>query len=213
MVALHYDMNDNKRHDSNSLVLSDLYPDPKSLPSPSMLREPIPSVNLSQLEPGKYVSTTARIAFLRTAERHDALGEKVVFTGVLEDTAGKVSFVSHKIAFPLIRDSVYNINSAYVHEFPDRSLLLVITEFTKLESKNVEDIREYTWVPKISDIKRPLVELIEKARFSYLPLKLASKYRMLRLIDNRITYELLRRDFVIPNKRIFYLIVKTVKKF
>ena len=38
-----------------------------------------------------------------------------------------------------------------------------------------------------------LVELIEKARFSYLPMKLASKYRMLRLIDSRITYELLKK--------------------
>ena len=63
------------------------------------------------------------------------LGEKVVFTGVLEDSKSKVSFVSHKIAYPLIRDSIYNINSAYVHEFPDRSLLLVITEFTKLEQR------------------------------------------------------------------------------
>ena len=42
------------------------------------------------------------------------------------------------------------------------------------------------------------VEMVEKARFSYLPLKLASKYRMLRLIDSRITYELLKRDFVVP---------------
>jgi DNA polymerase family B len=51
----------------------------------------------------------------------------------------------------------------------------------------------------IDDIS--LVELIEKARFSYLPLKLASKYRMLRLIESRITYELLKRDFVIPNRK------------
>ena len=45
------------------------------------------------------------------------------------------------------------------------------------------------------------VELVEKARFSYLPLKLASKYGMLRLIDSRITYELLKRDFVVPKRR------------
>ncbi len=51
----------------------------------------------------------------------------------------------------------------------------------------------------IEDIS--LAELIEKARFSYLPLKLASKYGMLRLIDSRITYELLKRDFVIPKKK------------
>jgi hypothetical protein len=29
-------------------------------------------------------------------------------------------------------------------------------EFTKLEPKNVDDIREYTWLPKIGDINRPV---------------------------------------------------------
>jgi hypothetical protein len=154
--ALHYDMNDENNRKSGSLILSDLYPDPKTLPAPPALREPIPTVTLSELEPGKYMSTAARIAYLRTAERHDALGTKVVFTGVLEDAKSKVSFVSHKIAYPLIRDLVYNINSAYVHEFPDRSLLLIMTEFTKLDPKNVEDPREFTWVPKIGDIHRPV---------------------------------------------------------
>jgi hypothetical protein len=155
--AVHYSKYDDEPgHNSSSQVLGDLYPDPRTLPAPPVLRQPIPSVTLAELEPGKYMSTTARIAYLRTAERHDALGEKVVFTGVLEDSLSKVSFVSHKIAYPLIRDSVYNIHSAYIHEFPDRSLLLVITEFTKLDPKNVEDIREYTWVPKIGDISRPV---------------------------------------------------------
>jgi DNA polymerase elongation subunit (family B) len=46
-----------------------------------------------------------------------------------------------------------------------------------------------------------LLELIEKARFSYLPLRLVSKYGMLRLIDSRITYELLQRNYVIPTKK------------
>lgn len=46
-----------------------------------------------------------------------------------------------------------------------------------------------------------LVELLEKARFSYLPLKLASKYGMLRLIDSRITYELIQKDFVVPKRQ------------
>ena len=155
MVALHYDKNDDNRN-SRSQILSDLYPDPRSIPAPTALREPIPSVTLSELEPGKYISTTARVAYLRTAERQDVLGEKVVFTGVLEDSKSKVSFVSHKISYPLIRDSIYNIRSAYVHEFPDRSLLLVITEFTKLDAKNIENIREFIWVPKIGDIIRPV---------------------------------------------------------
>ena len=156
MVALHYDMNDDNKRRSNLQILSDLYPDPRTLPIPSALREPIPSVTLSELEPGKYISKNERISYIRTAERHDALGEKVVFTGVLEDSKSKVSFVSHKISYPLIRDSVYNINSAYVHEFPDRSLLLVITEFTKLNPKNVEDVRDYMWIPKIGSINRPV---------------------------------------------------------
>ena len=155
--TIHYSENDDEtRRNSSPQILSDLYPDPKSLPTLPALREPTPSVTLSELEPGKYVSIVARIAYVKTAERHDALGEKVVFTGILEDSRSKVSFVSHKIGYPLIRDSVYNINSAYVHEFPDRSLLLVITEFTKLEPKNVDDIREYTWVPKIGAINRPV---------------------------------------------------------
>jgi hypothetical protein len=51
----------------------------------------------------------------------------------------------------------------------------------------------------IDDIS--IVELVEKARFSYLPLKLASKYRMLKLIDSRITCELLQRDFVVPKRQ------------
>ena len=154
--AIHYNTNDETSHNSSSQILSDLYPDPRTLPAPPALREPIPSVTLSELEAGKYVSTEARIAYIKTVEKHDALGEKVVFTGVLEDAGSKVSFVSHKILFPLIRDSVYKIHSAYVHKFSDRSLLLVITEFTKLEPKNVEDIREFTWVPKIVDINRPV---------------------------------------------------------
>src|SRR5215475_293148 len=156
MVALHYDMNDDDKRRSNLQILSNLYPDPRTLPIPPTLREPIPSVTLSELEPGKYISTAARISYIRTAERHDALGEKMVFTGILEDSKSKVSFVSHKISYPLIRDSVYDIHSAYVHEFPDRSLLLVITEFTKLNPKNVEDVRDYMWIPKIGSINRPL---------------------------------------------------------
>jgi DNA polymerase elongation subunit (family B) len=46
-----------------------------------------------------------------------------------------------------------------------------------------------------------LLELVEKARFSYLPLKFASKYGMIKLIESRITFELLQRSYVIPSKR------------
>ena len=97
---------------------------------------------LSELTPGQYISTTARVAYVRTSERTDALGTKVVFTGIMEDATSKIPFVSHRITYPLIRNSVYRFNSAYVHEFDDKSLLLVITEHTKIEPKNIEDYRE-----------------------------------------------------------------------
>ena len=62
---------------------------------------------LSELIPGQYVSTTARIAYVRTSERTDALGTKVVFTGIMEDATCKISFVSHRVTYPLIRNSIY----------------------------------------------------------------------------------------------------------
>ena len=139
----------------------DYYPDPSTLPLPS--QEPritIAEVTLSDLVPGKYVSATARIVYLRAIEKQDDLGSKVVFSGILEDSAFKVPFVSHRISFPLIRNCVYRFQSAYVHEFPsDKSLLLVITEHTKIIPKDVEDYREFVWNPKIDSIKRPVRSL------------------------------------------------------
>src|SRR4030095_3835788 len=71
-----------------------------------------------------------------------------------------VPFVSHRISFPLIRNCVYRFQSAYVHEFPsDKSLLLVITEHTKIIPKDVEDYREFVWNPRIDSIKRPVRSL------------------------------------------------------
>jgi hypothetical protein len=135
------------------------YPDPSTLPLPS--QEPrIAEVTLSELVPGKYVSTTARVVYLRTIEKQDALGSKVIFSGVLEDSTFKVPFVSHRISYPLIRNCVYKFQSAYVHEFAsERSLLLVITEHTKIQPKDIEDFREYIWKPKIDTIKRPVRSL------------------------------------------------------
>ena len=80
----------------------------------------------------------------------------MVFSGVLEDSTFKIPFVSHRITYPLIRNSVYKFYSAYIHEFEDKSLLLVVTEHTKIEPKNIEDYREFVWAPKIESIKRPV---------------------------------------------------------
>jgi hypothetical protein len=136
-----------------------LYPDPKTIPAPPSpsYQQPIPLVTLSELIPGKYVSTTARIVYVKTVERQDALGTKTIFSGILEDSTFKVPFISHRISYPLIRNSIYKLHSSYVHEFPtDKSLLLVLTEHTKIDSKNVEDYRDFIWKPNIESIKRPV---------------------------------------------------------
>jgi hypothetical protein len=139
----------------------DDYPDPTTLPSPTQeprIKEE--EVILSELVPGKYVSTTARVVFLRAIEKQDSLGTKMIFSGILEDSTFRVPFVSHRISYPLIRNCVYKFQSAYVHEFPsDRSLLLVITEYTKINPKDIEDFREFIWKPKIDSIKRPVRSL------------------------------------------------------
>jgi hypothetical protein len=48
------------------------YPDPRTLPAQPSWQQPRPQLTLSELIPGKYVSATARIVYLKTSERHDA---------------------------------------------------------------------------------------------------------------------------------------------
>ena len=93
----------------------DNYPDPNTLPLPSQ-EQRIADVTLSDLMPGKYVSITARVVYLRAIEKQDALGSKMIFSGILEDSMFKVPFISHRISYPLIRNCVYKFQSAYVHE-------------------------------------------------------------------------------------------------
>jgi hypothetical protein len=138
------------------------YPlDPQTIPVPPSSQQPRPQVTLSELIPGKYVSTAARVVYLKTIERQDALGSKMLFSGILEDSTFKVPFISQRISYPLIRNSVYKFNSAYVYEFSssDKSLLLVITEHIKIDSKNIEDYREFIWSSKLESIKRPVRNL------------------------------------------------------
>jgi hypothetical protein len=131
-------------------------PDLRTLPVQPSWQLPRPQLTLSDLIPGQYVSVTARVVYLRTTERQDALGSKTVFSGMVEDSTFKIPFLSHRITYPLLRNSIYKFYSAYVHEFEDKSLLLIITEHTKIEPKNIEDYREFVWTPKIESIKRPI---------------------------------------------------------
>ena len=114
---------------------------------------------LADLTAKSYVKIVARAVYLKTTERQDQLGTKVIFSGILEDATFKMPFVSHKLNIPWQRDTVYKFDNAYVHEFPDRSLLLVITEFTEWQIKVVDgylEYQQYVWKPKIDKIKRPV---------------------------------------------------------
>jgi 3-methyladenine DNA glycosylase AlkC len=135
------------------------YPSPQSIPRPPSTYEPKPQVALADLTAKSYVKTVGRAVYLKTTERQDELGSKVIFSGILEDATFKMPFVSHKLNIPWQRDTVYKFDNAYVHEFPDRSFLLVITEFTDWQLKIVDGYLEYqqfVWKPKIATIKRPI---------------------------------------------------------
>jgi hypothetical protein len=120
MLKLKWQLMTVMNQDGNIMSSSEiLYPDPRTIPAPPSpsYQKPIPLVTLSELIPGKYVSATARVVFVRTAERQDALGSKTIFSGILEDSTFKVPFVSHRISYPLIRNSIYKFNSSYVMNF------------------------------------------------------------------------------------------------
>ena len=135
------------------------YPKPESIPRPPPTYQPKPQVALADVTPKSYETVVGRVVYLKTTERQDKLGTKVIFTGMLEDSSFRIPFVNHKVNVPWMRDSVYKFNKAYIHEFPDKSLLLVITEFTDWQVVNVDgyfEYQNYIWKPKIDKIKRPI---------------------------------------------------------
>ena len=90
------------RSDNRTGVLSvkKEYPDPRTLPAQPSRQQARPQLTLSELIPGQYISTTARIAYVRTSERTNELGTKVVFTGIMEDATSKIPFASHRVTYP-----------------------------------------------------------------------------------------------------------------
>jgi hypothetical protein len=68
-------------NDIAKTILQKDYPDPQTIPVPPSpsYQQPVPLVTLSELIPGKYVSTTARVVYVKTVERQDALALKQFF--------------------------------------------------------------------------------------------------------------------------------------
>jgi DNA polymerase family B len=106
----------------------------------------------------------------------------VIFNGQSDESFGSY-----------VNENKPDIAIVYAEYRQDRSIpTSVHNVITEQSGRTVVVRTRYT----IEDVS--LVEIVEKARFSYLSLQQASKYGMLRLIDSRITYELIRRNFVIP---------------
>ena len=136
-----------------------------------------------------------KIVHIRTSgdEKNDELKLNVRLenqTSIVSNTLSDQSFIS------CIIENQPDIAIIYGDYRQDHSTL---TSVDNIITQNSNQTVILHVSDRIEDIH--LIELVEKARFSYLPLKLASKYGMLRLIDSRITYELLERDFVIPKRK------------
>jgi len=133
-------------------------PDPDAIPQPEP-RGCRPLLTLAEITPGRYVDTVARVSSLSAVERCDRLGVKIVYCGQLEDRTFRVPFICHNTTHPLERNCVYKIVSAYVHEFRDRRLILILTEYSRICPKQVDGVMEYVWMPRIGSIPRPVSDV------------------------------------------------------
>ena len=118
-------------------------PQPSVLPQAPSSYQTRQTLTLSQLTPGQYIDTVARVASIKVPEKQDRMGTRTVASGMLEDRTFKVAYLSYKVSLPLALNSAFRFKSVYVHEFEDKSLLLVVTEHTKIEPKNIEEYREF----------------------------------------------------------------------
>jgi len=134
-------------------------PRPEEIPRPDV-RKSCKAVKLADLPSGQYVTVVARVTSVRVREVVDRLGSKQVLSGSLEDDTFRAPYVCHRTALPLERGSIIEISSAYVHEFEDRALLLVLTEHTDVKLQNSEDGSRYVWFPRIGGIRRPVWNVV-----------------------------------------------------
>jgi hypothetical protein len=113
-------------------------------------------VVLSDLPPKKYVNTVARVVFIKSREKQDDLGKRPYIFGLAEDSTFRTPFICYKPNQTFFKDSVFKFRNAYVHEFDDHCLLLVLTEYSEIKMLPEEHPEKYVWQPKIGTIRRPL---------------------------------------------------------
>ncbi|MFQ5998353.1 MAG: hypothetical protein ACE5KO_03520 [Candidatus Bathyarchaeia archaeon] len=111
---------------------------------------------LAELVPKTYATATARVLTIKCREKEDELGNRPYVYGIVEDSTFKMPFVCYKTLVQFDKDGVFEFENAYVHEFEDGGLLLVLADHSKISYLLDENPLEYCWQPRIGDITRPL---------------------------------------------------------
>jgi hypothetical protein len=122
-------------------------------------RQRVPNVkasSLSELIPKTYSTVKARVLVLKAKEKEDALGKRSYLFGICEDQTFRSPFICYKPYPYFFRDAVFDFKDCYVHEFDDKSLLLIATERSSIDYLINEDPAKYIWNPRIGDVKRPM---------------------------------------------------------
>ena len=116
--------------------------------------EKVKAASLSQLLPRTYSTVKARVVIIKCKQKEDELGKRDYIFGICEDATFRVPFICYK-PYPLFfRDAVFDFKDCYVHEFDEKSLLLVVTERSSIDYLANEDPQKYVWRPLIGGIKR-----------------------------------------------------------
>jgi hypothetical protein len=130
------------------------------LPSPStgsvegQHLEKVKAANLSELQPRTYSTVKARVVIIKCKQKEDELGKRDYIFGICEDATFRIPFTCYKPYPSFFRDTVFEFNDCYVHEFDEKSLLLVLTERSSIVHLPNEDPQKYVWRPAIGGIKR-----------------------------------------------------------
>ena len=111
---------------------------------------------LADVVPKAYASVSVRIVSIKSREKEDELGKRSYVYGIAEDSSFKMPFMCYKVLVQFDKNGIFRFENAYVHEFEDRSLLLVLTDYSRIIYLPDEDPAEYQWQAQIGEIKRPL---------------------------------------------------------
>ena len=117
---------------------------------------------LAEVKTGEYVRATVRIASCRVSHGYDELGRRTAYTGVFEDETGRIPFICYNLKLPLIRNSIVEVQGAYVVNVNGRKMM-VLGEGSRVTVLD-ETLDKYIWRTSISDLKEPMKSVVIKGR-------------------------------------------------